>query len=52
MDIERYNELMDEIEDMRDACDPEVRREAATAREDRRRGETTPLEDALIEHGL
>ena len=52
MDIERYNELMDEIEDMRDACDPEVRREAGEAREARKRGETVPLEDALGKYGL
>jgi prevent-host-death family protein len=52
MDIEHYNELMDEIDDMRDACDPEVQHAAAAARQARKRGETVPLEDAPGKHGL
>jgi len=52
LDIERYNELLDEIEDMRDACDPEVQRQAAEAREERARGETVPLDDVLEKRGL
>ena len=52
LDIERYNEMLDEIEDMRAANDPEIQVEAAEAREARRRGETVPLEEALAKHGL
>lgn len=50
--IERYNELLDELDDLRDASDSEIQREAALAREARARGETVPLQDMLDKHGL
>lgn len=52
LDIERYNEMLDELEDMQEACDPEIRCEAAGAREARKRGETVPLGEVLEKHGL
>jgi PHD/YefM family antitoxin component YafN of YafNO toxin-antitoxin module len=52
LDIERYNEMLDELEDMRSASDPELRAEAAEARQARTRGETVPLDEVLAKHGL
>ncbi len=52
VDIDRYNALLDELEDARDIRDPryaELEKEGWAAHE---RGETVPLEDALRKHGL
>lgn len=52
VDIERYNEMLDELDDMRDACDPEILGEAARVRESREHGETVPLGEVLEKYGL
>ena len=52
LDIERYNEMLDDLEDMRDACDPEIQAEAARVRESRAHGETAPLGEVLEKYGL
>jgi prevent-host-death family protein len=52
LDIDRYNALMDELEDLHDQCDPEMRRLAAEAHTAHQRGETVPFEEVLKENGL
>jgi prevent-host-death family protein len=51
MDIERYNQLMDMLEDLEDACNPEVARALAEAKAAPAE-ELVPLEDVLRRHGL
>jgi PHD/YefM family antitoxin component YafN of YafNO toxin-antitoxin module len=48
LDIERYNALLDELDDVRDASDPDLRKEIAEAET----AEATPLEDVLKRYGL
>ena len=52
LDIERYNEMLDDLEDMRDACDPEVQAEASRVQQARQNVETVPLDEFLEKHGL
>lgn len=52
VDIEPYNELLDEMDDLRDARDAEIQREAAAAREAGARAETVPLQTILDQHCL
>ncbi|MHB1356127.1 MAG: type II toxin-antitoxin system prevent-host-death family antitoxin [Anaerolineae bacterium] len=52
LDIDRYNEMLDDLEDMRDACDPEIQAAAVQARKSRERGETVPLGEVLGKYDL
>ena len=52
LDIDRYNAMMDELEDLHDQCDPEIQRLAAEAHAAHARGETVPLEEVLKENEL
>ncbi|MEW6231543.1 MAG: hypothetical protein AB1566_04400 [Chloroflexota bacterium] len=47
LDIEAYNNLLDELDDARLAADPEIRRVMADVKDAYKRGEMVPLEDAL-----
>ena len=47
LDIDTYNNMVDELDDARLATDPEIRRAMTEARAAHKRGETIPLEDAL-----
>ncbi len=50
--IDRYNALLDELEDARDDRDPQLARVVAEARTAHQRGQTAPLENVLREYGL
>jgi PHD/YefM family antitoxin component YafN of YafNO toxin-antitoxin module len=50
--IDRYNSLVDELEDARDDRDAELAKAVAEARTAGPGGDTVPLADVLREHGL
>ncbi len=52
IDIDSYNALLDELDDMRDERDPGLRQAMDHARGAHNRGETTSLQDVLKENGL
>jgi PHD/YefM family antitoxin component YafN of YafNO toxin-antitoxin module len=52
IDIDSYNALLDEMDDLRDERDPGLRQAMEQARGAYQRGETIALKDALKEDGL
>ena len=51
IDIERYNQMIDDLQDLEDARNPEIRQAAEEAREARRE-DLVPLEEVLKRYGL
>jgi len=52
LDIDSYNALLDEVDDLRDEHDPGLRQAMDKARGAYQRGETIPLKDVLKEYGV
>ncbi len=52
IDIDSYNALLDEMDDLRDERDPGLRQAIEKARGASQRGETSALKDVLDENGL
>jgi len=51
LDVDRYDRLIEQLEDLADACDPEVARALAEAKA-APGDELVPLDEALRQHGL